>query len=174
MLNRFRCFGKLPTDGNTIPVLRRVAWLLSVIVLVVACAKLAEFLGGINFGIDAWFVRNPGRFGAVPTGRMSPITAANFIFTAAGLFVLAHPCLQKWADVFGAVATAVAAIVLTGYCYARRCSTGGGSSRLRFPWRARFCCAELPLSSPQARSNGRCACFTAIQRGHCCCALLCD
>ena len=109
----------------TIPVLRRVAWLLSVIVLVVACAKLAEFLGGINFGIDAWFVRNPGRFGAVPTGRMSPITAANFIFTAAGLFVLAHPCLQKWAGVFGAVATAVAAIVLTGYCYGTPLLYGG-------------------------------------------------
>ena len=109
----------------TIPVLRRGAWLLSVIVLVVACAKLAEFLGGINFGIDAWFVRNPGRFGAVPTGRMSPITAANFIFTAAGLFVLAHPCLQKWAGVFGAVATAVAAIVLTGYCYGTPLLYGG-------------------------------------------------
>jgi hypothetical protein len=101
----------------TIPRLGRVAWLLSIIVLVVACAKLTEFLGGINFGIDAWFVRNPGRFGAVPTGRMSLITAANFIFTAAGLFVLARPCLQKWAGIFGAVATAVAAVVLTGYCY---------------------------------------------------------
>jgi serine phosphatase RsbU (regulator of sigma subunit) len=109
----------------TIPALRRVAWLLSVIVLVIACAKLAEFLGGINFGIDAWFVRNPGRFGAVPTGRMSPITAANFIFTAAGLFVLAHCHLQKWAGVFGAVATAVAAVVLTGYSYGTPLLYGG-------------------------------------------------
>src|SRR6184192_4197395 len=29
------------------------------IVLAMACAKLIEVLGGFNFGIDAWFVRNP-------------------------------------------------------------------------------------------------------------------
>jgi hypothetical protein len=34
-------------------------------VLAMACAKLIEVLGGFNFGIDAWFVRNPGQFGAV-------------------------------------------------------------------------------------------------------------
>jgi hypothetical protein len=109
----------------TWPALRWLASLLAAIVFTIACVKLVEFVGGVSLGIDAWFVRNPGRFGAVPTGRMSPITAANFIFTAAGLFMLAHPRLQKWAGVFGAVATAVAAVVVTGYCYGTPLLYGG-------------------------------------------------
>jgi len=98
---------------------------LSVIVFVIACAKLAEFLGGINFGIDAWFIRNPGTFGTVPTGRMSPITAANFILTAAGLFALGQASVRKWAGGFGALATAVAILVVTGYCYGTPLLYGG-------------------------------------------------
>ena len=109
----------------TRPSLRWLACLLSAIVFVIACAKLIEFLGGTNFGIDAWFVRNPGKFGAVPTGRMSLITATTFIFTAAGLFALAQTRRPKSAGVFGAVATAVAAMVLTGYCYGTPLLYGG-------------------------------------------------
>jgi len=73
----------------TRPALRWPACLLAAIVFAIVCAKLAEFVAGINSGINSWLVRNPGTFGAVPTGRMSPITAANFIFTATGLFALA-------------------------------------------------------------------------------------
>ena len=46
------------------------AWIPRVVaslVLAVACAKLVELFAGLNFGIDAWFVRNPELFGAVPT-----------------------------------------------------------------------------------------------------------
>jgi hypothetical protein len=28
--------------------------------LCLACAKLVEIFGDLNFGIDRWFVRNPG------------------------------------------------------------------------------------------------------------------
>lgn len=62
----------------TRPALRWPACLLAAIVFAIVCAKLAEFVAGINSGINSWLVRNPGTFGAVPTGRMSPITAANF------------------------------------------------------------------------------------------------
>ena len=58
------------------------------VVLIVGAAKLVEFLSGRSFGIDAWFVRNPEMFGGVPTGRMAPLTALIFIFSAAGLFAL--------------------------------------------------------------------------------------
>lgn len=109
----------------TRPALRWLAWLLAGIVFAIACAKLAEFVGGISFGIDAWFVRNPGTLGAVPTGRMSPITAANFIFTSAGLFALAHSRLRRSAGAFGAVATAIAIVVMTGYCYGTPLLYGG-------------------------------------------------
>jgi hypothetical protein len=58
------------------------------LVLAMACAKLVEVFGGFHFGIDAWFVRNPELFGAVPTGRMAPMTALNFVFIATGLLTL--------------------------------------------------------------------------------------
>jgi hypothetical protein len=58
------------------------------LVLAMACAKLVEIFGGFHFGIDAWFVRNPELFGAVPTGRMAPMTALNFVFIASGLLAL--------------------------------------------------------------------------------------
>src|ERR1051325_1648501 len=85
------CFSLLGI-GIIVQVLRpRRVWLsrvLAILVLMIASAKLVEFLGGFHFNIDIWFVRNPGKFGAVPTGRMSPITALNFVFAGAGLLAL--------------------------------------------------------------------------------------
>jgi serine phosphatase RsbU (regulator of sigma subunit) len=107
------------------PALRWLPCLLSVVVLAIACAKLGELLAGTNFGIDAWFVRNPGKFGAVPTGRMSPITAANFVFTAAGLLSLAQSRFHKLTGTFGALAAIVALVVLIGYCYGTPLLYGG-------------------------------------------------
>jgi serine phosphatase RsbU (regulator of sigma subunit) len=46
-------------------------------------------------------------------------------FTAAGLFALAQARLRKSAGIFGGVATAVAAMVLTGYCYGTPLLYGG-------------------------------------------------
>ena len=59
--------------------LRWIPRVVASVVLAVACAKLVEIFGDLNFGIDPWFVRNPGLFGAVPTGRMAPMTAINFL-----------------------------------------------------------------------------------------------
>ena len=101
-----------------------LACLLSAIVFAIACAKLAEFLGGINFGIDAWFVRNPGKFGAVPTGRMSPITAANFIFIAAGLLALSKIAFEN-RPVLGRNGDDHRLVVLVGYCYGTPLLYGG-------------------------------------------------
>jgi hypothetical protein len=58
------------------------------VVLVIAITKLVEIFGGCHFGIDAWFVSNPELFGAVPTGRMAPLTASNFVFIAIALLAL--------------------------------------------------------------------------------------
>ena len=79
------------------PALRFLPNGLAFVVLLVAVAKLLEFIIGLHFGIDAWLVRNPVTFGAVPTGRMAPVTAADFVVTAAGLFCLTNIALRKWA-----------------------------------------------------------------------------
>jgi serine phosphatase RsbU (regulator of sigma subunit) len=94
-------------------------------VLTMACAKLVEVLGGFHFGIDAWFVRNPGMFGAVPTGRMAPMTALNFVFTGAGLLGLTGSQPAKWAGALGALATIIGAVVLVGYWYGTPLLYGG-------------------------------------------------
>ena len=59
--------------------LRWIPRLVASVALAVACAKLVEIFGDLNFGIDPWFVRNPELFGAVPTGRMAPMNAINFL-----------------------------------------------------------------------------------------------
>ena len=45
------------------PARRWVPRLLAAVVLIMAVAKLVEFLSDLHFGIDAWFVRNPEMFG---------------------------------------------------------------------------------------------------------------
>ena len=98
---------------------------LASLVLAMACAKLIEVLWGFNFGIDAWFVRNPEHFGAVPTGRMAPMTALNFVFIATGLFALTGKQPAKFAGPLGALATVIGAVVLVGYWYGTPLLYGG-------------------------------------------------
>ena len=105
--------------------LRWMPRLLALLVLALACAKLVELLGGYHFGIDAWFVRNPELFGAVPTGRMAPMTALNFVFIAIGLLALTGGQPKKGAGPLGALATVIAVIVLVGYWYGTPLLYGG-------------------------------------------------
>ena len=107
------------------PALRWVPRLLAAIVLMIAVAKLVEFLSGLHFGIDAWFVRNPEMFGEVPTGRMAPMTALDFVLTALGLIALTRPGVANWAGALGALATIISAVVLVGYWYGTPLLYGG-------------------------------------------------
>jgi serine phosphatase RsbU (regulator of sigma subunit) len=95
------------------------------VVLVIAIAKLAEIFGGFHFGIDAWFVRSPELFGAVPTGRMAPLTASNFVFIAIALLALTGKEPAKFGGPFGALATVIGALVLVGYWYGTPLLYGG-------------------------------------------------
>jgi hypothetical protein len=107
------------------PRARSISRALAAAVLIIAFAKLVEFLSGLRFGIDAWFVRNPEMFGAVPTGRMAPMTALDFLFTALGLLALTGRGLGNWAGASGALATIVSAIVMVGYWYGTPLLYGG-------------------------------------------------
>ncbi|MEO8439187.1 MAG: SpoIIE family protein phosphatase [Spartobacteria bacterium] len=99
--------------------------LLSALVLLFAALKLFEFLSGRHFAIDLLFVRNPEMFGNVPTGRMAPLTAFNFIFTALGLLMLAGPRRESLAGGFGALSIIISALVLIGYWYGTPLLYGG-------------------------------------------------
>ncbi len=122
------CFSLLGC-GMVVHLLRpRLGWaarLPAVLVLVMVTAKIVEIFGGYHFGIDAWFVRNPELFGGVPTGRMSPMTAATFVIAAAGLLALTWHRTEKWACPLGAAATVTSVIVIVGYCYGTPLLYGG-------------------------------------------------
>lgn len=107
------------------PQLRWLARILSLMVLALVGAKIIEIVGGFRFGIDEWFVRDPGLFGAVPTGRMSPLTAVNFIFAAGGLLELTLPRMAARASTLGALALGVAAVILVGYWFGTPLLYGG-------------------------------------------------
>ena len=104
---------------------RLVARVCALLVLAVGLAKLIELAGGYQFGIDAWFVRNPGLFGAVPTGRMAPMTALSFVLTAGGLFALTLRARSKFAGPLGALVIAISVVFLVGYCYGTPLLYGG-------------------------------------------------
>jgi serine phosphatase RsbU (regulator of sigma subunit) len=99
--------------------------LFAMFVLAMATVKLVEFLGGFHFGIDMWFVRNPKLFGSVPTGRMAPVSAFTFVFTAAGLIALTDRGWEKIAGPIGALVTIVGTVVLAGYWYGTPLLYGG-------------------------------------------------
>ena len=107
------------------PARRWVPRLLAAVVLIMAVAKLVEFLSDLHFGIDAWFVRNPEMFGDVPTGRMAPMTALDLVFIALGLIALTRPGAAKWAGPLGVLATIISAVVLVGYWYGTPLLYGG-------------------------------------------------
>ncbi|MES2921653.1 MAG: SpoIIE family protein phosphatase [Verrucomicrobiota bacterium] len=109
----------------TRPAWRWIPRVEALLVLVMAAAKLVEIIGGFKFGIDAWFVRNPGLFGAVPTGRMAPLTALTFVFTATGLLALTGKRTGKSAGAAGALVTVIGAVVLAGYAYGTPLLYGG-------------------------------------------------
>jgi len=109
----------------TRPELVWLARVFSLIVLALVAAKIVEFVGGFHFGIDAWFVRDPGFFGPVPTGRMSPLTAVTFLFAAGGLLELTIPRMAARACTLGALALGMAGVILVGYWYGTPLLYGG-------------------------------------------------
>ncbi len=122
------CFAMI-ASGLLIQV-RRPDWrlvprILATLVLVMAAAKLIEIIGGFRFGIDAWFVRNPGKFGAVPTGRMATMTALTFVFTATGLLGMTGKHAGKWVGAAGALVAVIGTVILAGYWYGTPLLYGG-------------------------------------------------
>ncbi|MBI2292857.1 MAG: EAL domain-containing protein, partial [Betaproteobacteria bacterium] len=89
---------------------------------VVAGVTLTGFATGLN--IDDWLFITTRMFGAVPIGRMSPITA--FCFILAGVSLLLLECRARtWAAIPGALITLVGAVCLMGYLFGAPLLYGG-------------------------------------------------
>jgi signal transduction histidine kinase len=105
--------------------LRKAAGICAACVGLLATSKLLETATGHSFGIDEFFVSHPGHFGLVIKGRMAPLTALSFLFTASALLCLFHPRLRLAAGAMAAVVTVVSVVVLLGYLHGTPFLYGG-------------------------------------------------
>lgn len=92
---------------------KRAAQAGAALTAVLAFLTLGEHLFGGQLGIDQWLVRTSGRFGPVFIGRMSPITAVNFLLAAFAMLSLLFSHGDK-SRAGGAAALFASAVVLAG------------------------------------------------------------
>ena len=121
--------------------LPRSGWLLEGIgvgiVLLIGLLVLAQFIFGIDFGIERVLSRTNELLGSTPLGRMSPLSAIAFLLEAAALLILLLG--ERWGNaptavaVLAAAATAINIIVLIGYVFGAPLLYGGTSIPVALP-----------------------------------------
>ncbi|MDP9292459.1 MAG: SpoIIE family protein phosphatase, partial [Verrucomicrobiota bacterium] len=104
---------------------RVVATLCIAFITALGAAKLIEFFFGWSFGLEEWIVRDPAMFGAVRTGRMSPIAALNFLLLCAAIFSLLSPSRRPFAGFAAAMVVMINCVVMLGYLYGTPFLYGG-------------------------------------------------
>ena len=117
---------------------RPVAELLLVVVGIVASGKLVEFFSGRSLGVEEWLVADPVMFGAVRTGRMSPITALNFLLICVAILALLKVRMRFWAGPVAAVVLAISGVVVLGYMHGTPLLYGGTIIPVALPTAAAF------------------------------------
>jgi PAS domain S-box-containing protein len=81
-------------------------------------ATLWQYVTGADLGIDQWLVRDTaGAPGSPFPGRMSPITAMNFVLLGAGLGLLTRPRAARAAQSLILAVGAIGLVTLIGYLY---------------------------------------------------------
>jgi len=107
-------------------------------VAIVAVGKLIEFFGGISFGIEERLVADPAMFGAVRKGRMSPITAFNFILVSFAVVALTRTRTISWAGMASTIAIGISSIVMLGYMHGTPLLYGGNIIPVALPTATAF------------------------------------
>lgn len=102
--------------------LLRIAKTGLVFVVLLGLVTLFQVFSGVDMGIDEVLHRTSQKFDKVLIGRMSPITAASFIFASLALwFLLFKSAGGKWVTILAAIPAvtviAVGWVVVLGYMY---------------------------------------------------------
>ncbi|NKE72932.1 hypothetical protein MNODULE_19450 [Nitrospiraceae bacterium HYJII51-Mn-bac16s-1-B09] len=102
----------------------------SLLVLMLAALTLGQHLFGFQINIDQWLVSSSEKFGAVLIGRMSPVTAANFLLAGFSLLLALTASAEKprrrgMAAVFATGVVSVGSVVILGYLYRTPLLYGG-------------------------------------------------
>jgi serine phosphatase RsbU (regulator of sigma subunit) len=87
--------------------------------------KWIEFSTRFHFGLEELLVRNPAMFGNVPTGRMSPITASEFILAGLSLLFLSFARTRRLAPALAVAFVSASLLVALGYLYGTPLLYGG-------------------------------------------------
>jgi serine phosphatase RsbU (regulator of sigma subunit) len=117
---------------------RSVSDFLICFVAFVAGAKLFEFCSGWSLGIDEILVADPAMFGSVRKGRMSPITASNFLLISFAMFVLTRAKWRPWASRAAASVLAIGFVVVLGYLHGTPLLYGGNIIPVALPTATAF------------------------------------
>jgi diguanylate cyclase (GGDEF)-like protein/PAS domain S-box-containing protein len=107
------------------------------IVLLIGLFVLAQFIFGIDFGIERVLSRTNELLGSTPLGRMSHITAVAFLLEGAALLILL--LRERWRNaptavaVLAAGAIAIHTVVLIGYVFGAPLLYGGPTIPVALP-----------------------------------------
>ena len=122
------------------PHARRYSLVLAGAVALLGALTLGEYLSGFNLGIDELLFADyvSGSAGYV-AGRMSPISAANFVALGLALAVLHFPAKRRWAQALTGLVALTALLADRRLCFWRRAALPVGQfHRCRAPHRSRF------------------------------------
>jgi serine phosphatase RsbU (regulator of sigma subunit) len=147
------CFAILGLALVLYPRATRFGRIAAALVATVAAAKLVEFFAGTSFGIDEAFVADPAMFGQVKKGRMSPITALDFLLTCAALWTLLSARAPTPAGKFAAASGAIALVVILGYSHGTPLLYGGGIIPVALPTAIAFLCLGVSLIAAAGRES---------------------
>jgi serine phosphatase RsbU (regulator of sigma subunit) len=147
------CFACLGLALMLHPRAARLARVAAGLVAIVAAAKLVEFFSGASFGIDEFFVADPAMFGQVKKGRMSPITAFDFLLTCAALWTLVSAQRHLWTGRLAAISGTVAMVVILGYIHGTPLLYGGGIIPVALPTAVAFLCLSVSLIAGAGRES---------------------
>jgi len=107
-------------DKPSSPRRRMFAEACALIVLVFCLIVLIGFLTGIPLDIEQLFLRTASRFGSVPIGRMSPITAAGLVLASASLvisFSASGDRRRQLAAILALLAASIGFVIILGYLF---------------------------------------------------------
>ncbi len=104
----------------------RVMRVLAAVVGLFALLTLVQYLAEVDFGLDQLFVRAYLLDQTSHPGRMAPNSAAAFILSALGLFLLAYPRRRVVAAALGTMVIAMGMASLLGYMLDIKAAYGWG------------------------------------------------
>jgi serine phosphatase RsbU (regulator of sigma subunit) len=121
----FAALGMIMVLHNANRIRRPISEILLACVVVVAGGKLWEFFSGMSLGVEELIVADPTMFGGVQKGRMSPITAMEFLLICFAILALGRHPLRDSAGRVAVVALSISFVVVLGYIHGTPLLYGG-------------------------------------------------